>query len=288
MFVATPLPGKNYLHKQSIAPCSRFDGMSERTKISLAAAASIALLSVSAFLGLDSDIRSLVADDRSEATIEVDATRTLGEVPLYIFGENLEHEHGAINGNEQNQNNAHGLHTGGIWAEMLRDRKFEEGDLDEDGVANGWVPEERITNHYDDLKQGQGPSRRYRIDHREYYGGGASQAIDLSGDETNHASIYQILLHFAKGRRYAFYVYLKQSSTGTAWVEFEKLGGPVYARRDLPSLSPKWQKYTAEFVAPEDTDQGRVRIARQDRSGGVVGTGLRFRAPEHFGLTLHP
>ena len=122
MFLATPLPGKNYLHKQSIAPCSRFDGMSERTKISLAAAASIALLSVSAFLGLDSDIRSLVADDRSEATIEVDATRTLGEVPLYIFGENLEHEHGAINGNEQNQNNAHGLHTGGIWAEMLRDR----------------------------------------------------------------------------------------------------------------------------------------------------------------------
>src|SRR5436190_1631282 len=77
MFLATPLLGKNYLHKQSIAPCSRFDGMSERIKISLAAAGSIALLSVSAFLGLDSDIRSPVADDRSEATIEVDATRTL-------------------------------------------------------------------------------------------------------------------------------------------------------------------------------------------------------------------
>jgi alpha-L-arabinofuranosidase len=200
---------------------------------------------------------------KGHVSIDVDATQVIGTVSPYIFGENLEHEHGAINGNEQNQNYAHGLHSGGIWAEMLRDRKFEEGDRDQDGVADGWVAEERITNRYVDLVHGQGPLVHYRIDRDEYYGGGASQAIDLYGEGSNHASIYQILLHFTKGRRYAFYVYLKRRGSGSAWVEFEKLGGPVYGRKDFPNLSDQWEKYSTEFVASEDTDEGRVRIAVQ-------------------------
>ena len=143
------------------------------------------------------------------ASIEVDAAKTIGKVSPYVFGQNIEYEHGTISGGEQNQNDAHGMHSGGLWAEMLRDRKFEEGDLDADGVANAWVPEERITNHYWELHGGQGKYDRYRIDHQEYYGGGAAQAIEVYGDGSQHASIYQVGLHFTKGRAYQFYVYLK-------------------------------------------------------------------------------
>jgi alpha-N-arabinofuranosidase len=197
------------------------------------------------------------------ATITVDAWKSLGVISKYIFGQNVEHEHGAISGGEQNMNLEHGFHSGGLWAEMLRDRKFEEGDLDGDGVANGWVPEERVANRYDELADGRGAGRRYRIDHHEYYGGGASQAMEIYGDASSHASIYQVRLHFSKGRRYTFYVYLKRAGRGPAWVEFGSLGKPPYARQDFPGVSDQWEKYSAEFTAPEDTDHGRVRIGGQ-------------------------
>src|ERR1700733_13164666 len=63
----------------------------------------------------------------SQANIEVDAGQTIGTVSKELFGQNIEYEHGTISGGEQNMNGAHGMHSGGLWAEMLRDRKFEEG-----------------------------------------------------------------------------------------------------------------------------------------------------------------
>jgi alpha-N-arabinofuranosidase len=205
------------------------------------------------------------ASPRDAASIEVDAAKSTGKVSPYVFGQNIEHEHGTISGCEQNLGDAHGLHSGGLWAEMLRDRKFEEGDLEGEGVANAWVPEERVTNHYWELIEGRGKNDHYWIDHQEYYGGGASQAIEVHGE--SHASIYQVGLHFSKGRNYTFYVYLKRRGSGTAWVEFQRLGEPTYARQDFPQVVNDWERYTADFTAPEDTDSGRVRI-------GVQGNGV--------------
>lgn len=205
-----------------------------------------------------------LAGAQQQATIDVDGSHPIGPVSKYIFGQNLEHEHGAVSGGEQNFNHEHGLHTGGLWAEMLRDRKFEEGDLDADGVANGWVPEERITNRYEELVDGQGVHNRYRIDHDVYYGGGASQSIEVYGDGSNQASIYQIGLHFGKGQRYLFYVYLKRRGMGGAFVEFGR-SGQAYGRSNFENLSDMWSKFTAEFTAPEDTDEGRVRIGVNGR-----------------------
>src|SRR5277367_1778251 len=137
---------------------------------------------------------------QSGAKIEVDATQTVGTVSQELFGQNIEYEHGTFSGGEQNADHGHGLHTGGLWAEMLRDRKFEEGDLDRDGVANAWVPLERLTSHYEDLVNGVGPNRQYRIDNVVFYGGGAAQAIDLKGDGPQDAAVAQVELHFEKGK----------------------------------------------------------------------------------------
>ncbi|MFN7999004.1 MAG: alpha-L-arabinofuranosidase C-terminal domain-containing protein [Bryobacteraceae bacterium] len=200
---------------------------------------------------------------QESAGIDVDASKPIGNVSKYLFGQNVEHEHGAISGGEQNMFSEHGFHSGGLWAEMLRDRKFEEGDVDADGVANGWVPEERVTNRYEELVNGRGPTRLYRVDHHEFYGGGAAQAMEISGAQDNHASIYQVGLHFSKGRRYTFYTYLKRSGTGPAWVEFSALGKPAYARQEFPNVSERWVRFAAEFTAPEDTNHGRVRIGGQ-------------------------
>jgi alpha-N-arabinofuranosidase len=187
-----------------------------------------------------------------EATIEVETGQVTGKVPHYLFGQFIEHEHNTIDN--------------GLLAELLQDRKFDEDDRDGNGVSAGWVPDERVQDRYWELRNGQGVNDRYSIDHNIYYGGGASQQIQISGSGSNHASVYQIGLQFVKGRSYAFYVYLRKHGTGKGFVEIDRQGGPNYLHKDFDLASDRWEKYTAEFTAPEDTSQGRVRI-------GFTGTG---------------
>jgi alpha-L-arabinofuranosidase len=188
----------------------------------------------------------------SKPNIEVDAGKVTGEVHPFLFGQFIEHEHKTI--------------QGGIWAELLRDRKFEEGDANRDGVSDGWVPEERIRNHYWEIVHGQGTSDRYFVDRQEFYGGGASQAIQLYGTGPAKTSIYQIGLEVMKGHPYTFYVYLKQRGAGKVWVELDRLGGAPYGHQEFSQLSDHWEKYSAEFTPSEDTKEARLRI-------GVEGQG---------------
>ena len=187
-----------------------------------------------------------------EGTIQVDAREVTGKVPRYLFGQFIEHEHNTIDN--------------GLLAELLQDRKFDEGDRDGNGVSTGWVPEERVQDRYWELRNGRGVNDRYSIDHNIYYGGGASQEIQISGSGSNHASVYQIGLHFAKGRSYSFYVYMRKHGTAKGFVEIDNLGGPNYLHKDFDIATDRWEKCTAEFTAPEDTTWGRVRI-------GFVGAG---------------
>ncbi|HEY1800905.1 MAG TPA: alpha-L-arabinofuranosidase C-terminal domain-containing protein [Terriglobales bacterium] len=181
-----------------------------------------------------------------QATVEIDASKTIGDVHPFLFGQFIEHEHNTI--------------QGGLWAELLRDRKFEQGDANRDGVSEGWVPEERIANHYFELANGVGVNDRYFIDKQDYYGGGASQAIELYGATTSHASIYQINIEVQKNHRYTFYVYLKLRGTGEAWVELDKNGSTLAPRQEFTGISDHWQKYTAEFTPSDDTKNARIQI----------------------------
>jgi alpha-L-arabinofuranosidase len=196
----------------------------------------------------------------AQANIEVDAGQTIGTVSKELFGQNIEYEHGTISGGEQNMNGAHGMHSGGLWAEMLRDRKFEEGDLDRDGVANAWVPLERVTNHYTELLNGKDAKRKYGVDDQVYYGGGASQAIHLLSDGTQEGAVAQVRLQFQKGKTYNFYVYLKLDGGGSASVDFGSTWPKTYTHKDFPGAPNTWTRYEASFTAPEDTQNGRVQI----------------------------
>jgi alpha-N-arabinofuranosidase len=204
-----------------------------------------------------SDLPRAAQAPEIQGSIQVDAQDVTGQVPHYLFGQFIEHEHNTIDD--------------GLLAQLLHDRKFEEGDRDGVGVSAGWVPEERITARYWELRNGRGVKDRYYIDHDIYYGGGASQAIEISGDGSNHASVYQIGLQFAKGKAYSFYVYLRKRGTGKGFVEIDSGTGKFFAETEKPKLSAylhkdfelagdDWEKYTADFTAPENTSEGRVRI----------------------------
>jgi alpha-N-arabinofuranosidase len=201
----------------------------------------------------------------ASATITIDASTRTGQVSPLLFGQNLEHEHGAINGNEQNLHNAHGMHTGGLWAEMLRDRKFEQGAPNGDGVSNAWVPLERTSNRYHMLFAPGALGHRYLIDNNEYYGGGASQAMVLDGKGEQHAAVEQVALHFEKGKTYSFYVYAKALGAVSAYVEFGDVWPKSYSTVTLAPLGKGWKKLAASFVAPETTDQGRLEIGVRGR-----------------------
>lgn len=202
------------------------------------------MFSVVTGLRIPADAATSGSDLRGE--ISVDATQITGKVPRYLFGQFMEHEHNTIDG--------------GLLAELLQDRKFDEGDLDGNGVAYGWVPEERVQDRYSELRGGHGMGHRYYIDHRRYYGGGSSQAMRVYGTGTQQASVYQIGLQFAKARQYEFYVYLMQRGTGDPFVEVDALGGPVYLHQEFRQVSDHWKKYIVDFTAPQDTSLGRVRI----------------------------
>jgi alpha-N-arabinofuranosidase len=222
----------------------------------LAAGRAIAAFGVGLALAMSPAATGAQPIARKAALIDVDARHPLGKVSPYIFGQNLEHEYGSISPGS-------GFHSGGLWAEMLRDRKFEEGDLDQNGVANAWVPEELVRHHYWELHGGYGLKDRYYLDHSEYYGGGAAQAIEVSDSP---ASVSQVDLAFSKGRRYVFYVYLKLRGRVTARVDFESVDGFSYGHLEFTQLSGQWARHTADFTATESTEKGRVRIS-------VAGTG---------------
>ena len=180
------------------------------------------------------------------ARIEVNPGAVTGTISPYFFGQFIEHEYNTI--------------QGGLWAELLRDRKFEEGDADRDGVSDEWVPEERVEDRFWSLKGGSSPDVHYFVDQTEYFGGGRSQAIELTGTEPHKRSIYQIGLRLAKGRRYHFYVYLKAAGNGSGFAEMDRLGGMPFGRQDFGKITADWRKYETDFTATEDTAEGRLRI----------------------------
>jgi len=107
-----------------------------------------------------------------------------------------------------------------------------------------------ITKHYWELNGGQGKYDRYWIDHQEYYGGGAAQAIEVYGDGSQHASIYQVDLHFTKGRTYQFCGYLK--CRGSVSADGRTLDLAVINRSEDPDLSAAI-RVSGYKVAPGDS-----------------------------------
>lgn len=190
-----------------------------------------ALLTCAVYAVLRTRVARTASPSTFTGSIQVDAARITGTVPRYLFGQFMEHEHNTIDN--------------GLLAQLLQDRKFDEGSMDDNGVSYDWVPEERVRDKYWQLKNGKGAGDQYYIDHKIYYGRlGSSQAIQLSGSGTGHASVYQIGLQFAGNRRYEFYVYLRKQGTGKAFIEIGRSGGRVYVRKDFDDINSHWTKHS--------------------------------------------
>jgi len=189
--------------------------------------------------------------------IRIDATKTGEPISKYVYGQFIEHLGRCI--------------YGGIWAEMLLDRKF-------------YYP---VTATYDPYGKGRRPTEEAPLPHLvaspwQIVGDPGSVTMvkedSFVGEHTPRIAvgggIAQHDLGLAKGKEYVGYVWLKPAGgKSTVQVSLRWGDGPDARQTDTIACERKdYTKSALEFRAGADTDQAALRI---DVTGGgpcLVGT----------------
>ncbi len=185
-------------------------------------------------------------------SIQIDADKTGEPVSKYIYGQFIEHLGRCI--------------YGGIWAEMLEDRKF-------------WYP---ITAQYDPYKGRKGPFPVVGASPWQILGKDDSVAMvkedSFVGDHTPQIArgggIAQHDLALRKGKEYTGYVWLKPAK-GKTTVRVSLCWGEKPEQRQTDTIAIVGEGYTKSplhFRAVTDTEQATLRIECIDRGPCLVGT----------------
>ena len=177
------------------------------------------------------------------ATITINASNVIGEAHDHLYGANLEHIGQAI--------------YGGIWAEMLRDRKFAGCDRQYTGLSEGlhnahpsfgivapWVAEN--------------PRRDtviYTHDNSTFYTGSQSQRITFrqADKDDQERGIKQGSLYLQAERDYELRLVVK----GEGQSLNVQLGGESWR---IDGLSGEWRAYQRTFTRAGDDAKGELRL----------------------------
>ena len=173
-------------------------------------------------------------------TLTVDLSKKLGEINPRIYGNFIEFIQDCI--------------TGGLWAELLQNRGFENPDTNQDGVSDPWVP-----TGYNDLGV-------YTVDERDAFNSGHSQKLEILNHYGGYRGIAQKDLRLAAGETYRGYIWLKaENLQGEVRINILSGGRLVYSQC-LDLRSPAWQRYDFAFESDGATEEGCFEVA-------VYGTG---------------
>jgi alpha-N-arabinofuranosidase len=190
----------------------------------------------------------------AEVTIYPSQTGT--PISPYIFGQFIEHLGRCI--------------YGGIWAEMLEDRKFffpvpAQGDIWKLTRAQAKVlaasPWKVI-----------GPQDAVRMVEQDAFVGKHSPHIQAPGDGTA-VGIYQEELGLLKGKDYTGYIFLAGDAgvapvtVSLAWAQNDKDQDVI----TIDKVSPTYTKVPLKFTAGADTDNGRLTIATAGKGTLKIG-----------------
>lgn len=184
--------------------------------------------------------------------IAIDAKKTSEPISKYIYGQFIEHLGRCI--------------YGGIWAEMLEDRKFF------DPVASEHSPWKNI-----------GPADAATMDRVRPFVGAHTPKISLA-KESNPAGISQGGLALRKGRSYVGRIWLCGDVRA---VTVSLIWGPNPGDRQtvtIDSLSADYAKTPLQFTAGADSDDGRLEIVANAPGSFHVGTVSLMPADNVHGL----
>ncbi|MEJ7613628.1 MAG: alpha-L-arabinofuranosidase C-terminal domain-containing protein [Candidatus Fervidibacter sacchari] len=148
-------------------------------------------------------------DEPIKVSVRVNPQKRLNEISPLIYGQFIEHLGRCI--------------YGGIWAEMLRNRKMH-GSVQENGVVENWQP--------------FGKNARWFADNVEFFVGGQSQVIEGTGSG-EHGIAQSGLDLLPKG--YVGRVIVKGEGVNEITVSLRK-DGKVLASKTLKGVTNRWKK----------------------------------------------
>jgi len=177
-------------------------------------------------------------------TVTIDVTQTAEPISPYIYGQFIEHLGRCI--------------YGGIWAEMLEDRKFyypvpADGDI--------W----RLTRAQARVLAASpwkviGPETNVQMVEEDPFVG--DHCPQLTTDGKRPVGIYQEELGIVKGKRYSGYIYLAgDKKVGPVKVCLIWGEGPLAEDvTTIKKIKSKYRQYAIKFTAGADSDNARLEI----------------------------
>ncbi len=181
--------------------------------------------------------------DKLKVKVEIDAAKKIAEVSPLIFGNFIEFIQDCIDG--------------GMWAEILVNRGFENVDQNNDGVSDPWYP-----TGFNDIGS-------YIMDDRDCFNSKYSQRIEIINHYGGYRGIAQNGIHLEKNETYH----------GSLWLKATQLRGEIQIR--LKSLSQMqllftkvitvkdngWNQYEYTFESRTDISDGIFEIALNGTGG---------------------
>ncbi len=198
------------------------------------------LLSVSAAVGAQD---APPASKTIEAVIAIDAANQADPISPYIYGQFIEHLGRCI--------------YGGIWAEMLEDRKFY---FPVPAEGNIW----RLTRAQARVLAASpwkviGPDGAVKMVEEDAFVGDHTPHIAVAGDQD--VGIYQEELGLVEGKKYTGYIYLAaDGKVGPVEVRLAWGDGDQRDTTTIKRVRGKYTKYPLKFTAGKGTDNGKVEI----------------------------
>ena len=198
--------------------------------------------------------------DAQSLRISIDATAVREPMSKYIYGQFIEHLGRCI--------------YGGIWAEMLEDRKFF---YPVGATESPWKP--------------IGPADGVTMDHQQPFVGEQTPKIELGGDGgVPMGGIVQGELALRRGKRYVGRIWLAAERAAAAKappVEVSLVWGDGPADRQtirISNLTPQYVQMSFRFTAGGDTDAGRLEIGATGAGSFHVGTVSLMPADNIYGM----
>lgn len=169
------------------------------------------------------------------AAVHVRADRPIGRIDPKIYGHFIEHLGRCI--------------YGGLWAEMLVNRKFNGPDRHEFGVVSPW---EAV---------GRGPGVFFQHDNTTYYGGDQAQRIVVEHDDGRPHGVRQGALALQRGHRYRLRAVVRQEGlAGPLRFSLESEQGQPYVAHEARAREGGWHIHELELLCPEDAPRGCLAI----------------------------
>lgn len=176
------------------------------------------------------------AQEQIQAEVRVDTKSPLHKINPEIYGQFLEHFGRIVNG--------------GLWAELLLNRKFYPIDPDRSQVAHPWKPDANLADV------------SYAIDRSISLDGVSSQRVSLFGDSRTWRGISQSGFNVVGGKTYVAYAWVKADPASRS-IAFQ-LGtsdGKIASEAELPIRPGDWEKYEVRLTPDHNLRSAIFRIA---------------------------